>query len=71
MAFSCHMKHVPEACFPASSIHIDSGIKQHGVMAQRGVWIAFINAVVDQQRQFVLSGNMPSNFDGWVLMQTE
>ena len=71
MAFSCHVQRISKPCFSGFFIHVDSRIKQHGVVAQRGVWIAFINAMIDQQRQVVLSRNMPSNFDGWVLMQAE
>ena len=71
MAFSCHVQRISKPCFSGSFIHVDSRIKQHGVMAQRGVWIAFIDAMIDQQRQVVLGRNMPSDFDGWILMKSE
>lgn len=71
MAFASEMEHIAQAVLSAVLVHINSSLEQHVVMPKRGVWIPFIDAVVNQERETVSLGNGGPYFDGRVLMNAE
>jgi hypothetical protein len=71
MTVSSEVKHVAKALLAEASVQVNGGVHDHVVMAQRGVRVAFVQSVVDQQRAAVVVSHPSSDVDNRVLMDAK
>ena len=62
------MKHIAESLLGEASVQVYGSVHDDVVMAQRGVRVAFVQSVVNQQRSTVVVGHPSSNVHNRVLM---
>ena len=71
MTGSSEVKHVAKALLAETSVQVNGCVHDHVVMAQRGVRVAFVQSVVDQQRAAVVVSHPSSDVDNRVLMHAK
>jgi hypothetical protein len=71
MPFTGDVEHIAKAESIASIMHVNGGIQDAVVVAQRGVWVAFIQPVIDQQRSVVVCSERPTDVKSRVFIHTE
>ena len=62
------MKHVAESLLGEASVQVHGRVHDDVVMAQRGVRVAFVQSVVNQQRPFMVVGHPTTHINDGVLM---
>ena len=68
MTFPGQMKHVAETLLGEASVQVHGSVHDHVVVAQRGVRVAFIEAVVNQERAVVMMRHPTTDVHGGILM---
>ena len=68
MTVSSEVKHVAKALLAEASVEVHGGVHDDVVMSQRGVRVAFVQSVIDQQRAAVVVGHPTPHINDGVFM---